>query len=40
MKYTRMKVILKIFRIDLPDFQQFTDASRSKLLCVAYMLFQ
>jgi len=24
------------FRIDLPDFQKFTDASRSKPLCVAY----
>ena len=36
LKYTRMKVILRIFRIDLPDFQRFTDVSRSKLLCVAY----
>ena len=34
-----MKVILRVFRIDLPDFQKFTDANRSKLLCVAYNLY-
>jgi len=28
-------VILRIFRIDLPDFQKFTDASCSKPLCGA-----
>ena len=26
------------FRIDLPDFKRFTDAGRSKPLCVAYKL--
>jgi len=31
-------VILRVFRIDLPDFKRFTDASRSKPLCVAYMM--
>ena len=32
--YTR---IFRIFRIDLPDFQRFIDASRSKPICVAYI---
>ena len=29
-------MILRIFWIDLPDFKRFTDASRSKPLCVDY----